>query len=63
MIIVDLNQIMISNLMVQLNGRNAEALSEDLVRDAEGAVQDLTNTYSSKMDDIYSVKKSDIMTV
>ena len=32
MIIVDLNQIMISNLMVQLNGRNAEALSEDLVR-------------------------------
>ena len=29
MIIVDLNQIMISNLMVQLNGRNAEALSED----------------------------------
>ena len=32
MIIVDLNQIMISNLMVQLNGRNAEPLSEDLVR-------------------------------
>ena len=32
MIIVDLNQIMISNLMVQLNGKNAEPLSEDLVR-------------------------------
>ena len=32
MIIVDLNQIMISNLMVQLNSRNAEPLSEDLVR-------------------------------
>ena len=32
MIIVDLNQIMISNLMVQLNGRNSEPLSEDLVR-------------------------------
>ena len=32
MIIVDLNQIMISNLMVQINGKNAETLSEDLVR-------------------------------
>ena len=32
MIIVDLNQIMISNLMVQINGRHAVELSEDLVR-------------------------------
>ena len=32
MIIVDLNQIMISNLMVQISGRNAVELSEDLVR-------------------------------
>ena len=40
-----------------------EGLSEDLVRDAEGSVQDLTNTYSSKVDDIYSEKESDIMTV
>ena len=32
MIIVDLNQIMISNLMVQINGRNAVELSEDFVR-------------------------------
>ena len=40
-----------------------EGLSEDLVRDAEGLVQDLTNTYSSKIDVIYSVKESDIMTV
>ena len=32
MIIVDLNQIMISNLMVQLNSRNSDPLSEDLVR-------------------------------
>ena len=32
MIIVDLNQIMISNLMVQINGRQAVELSEDLVR-------------------------------
>ena len=32
MITVDINQIMISNLMVQINGRNAVELSEDLVR-------------------------------
>ena len=40
-----------------------EGLSEDLVRDAEGLVQDLTNIYSSKIDAIYSEKESDIMTV
>jgi ribosome recycling factor len=40
-----------------------EGLSEDLVRDAEGSVQDLTNAYSSKIDAIYSKKESDIMTV
>ena len=32
MIIVDVNQIMISNLMVQINGRNAVELNENLVR-------------------------------
>ena len=32
MIIVDINQIMISNLMVQISGRNAVPLDEDLVR-------------------------------
>ena len=32
MIIVDINQIMISNLMVQISGRNAVELNEDLVR-------------------------------
>ena len=40
-----------------------EGLSEDLVRDAEGLVQNLTNIYSSKIDNIYSEKESDIMTV
>lgn len=40
-----------------------EGLSEDLVRDAESSVQELTNTYSSKIDDIYLLKESDIMTV
>ena len=32
MIIVDINQIMISNLMVQINGRNAVDMNEDFVR-------------------------------
>ena len=32
MIIVDINQIMISNLMVQINGRNRVELNEELVR-------------------------------
>ena len=40
-----------------------EGISEDLVRDAEFSVQDLTNTFSSKIDVIYSKKESDIMTV
>jgi len=38
-------------------------LSEDLLRDAEGSVQELTNNYSSKIDAIYSEKEADIMTV
>ena len=40
-----------------------EGLSEDLVRDAESSVQELTNTYSLKVDAIYVKKESDIMTV
>ena len=40
-----------------------QSVREDLVRDAEALVQDLTNTYSSKIDIIYSAKESDIMTV
>ena len=40
-----------------------EGLSEDLVRDAESAVQDLTNTFSSKVDQIYINKEKEIMTV
>ena len=40
-----------------------EGISEDLVRDAEVSVQDLTNSYVSNIDAIYSKKESDIMTV
>ena len=38
-------------------------LSEDMVRDAEDSVQDLTNSYTSKIDSIYNQKEQDIMTV
>ena len=38
-------------------------LSEDMVRDAENSVQDLTNSYTSKIDGIYNQKEQDIMTV
>ena len=40
-----------------------EGLSEDLVRDAEEGVQQLTNLYSSKIDAIYNIKEAEIMTV
>jgi ribosome recycling factor len=40
-----------------------EGLSEDLVRDAEVSVQDLTNIFSLRIDTIYSEKESDIMTI
>ena len=40
-----------------------EGLSEDLVRGAEESVQELTNTYSSKIDSIYTTKEAEIMTV
>ena len=40
-----------------------EGLSEDLVRDAEVSVQDLTNSFSLRIDNIYSKKESDIMTI
>ena len=38
-------------------------LSEDLVREAQESVQDLTNIFSKKIDVIFSAKESEIMTV
>jgi len=34
-----------------------------MVRDAEASVQELTNTYSAKIDVVYTAKETDIMTV
>jgi ribosome recycling factor len=40
-----------------------DGLSEDLAKGAEENVQELTNTYSSKIDVIYTAKEAEIMTV
>ena len=40
-----------------------QGLSEDMERDAEGLVQDLTNTYSNKINELFTAKEADIMTV
>ena len=40
-----------------------DGLSEDIVRDAESSVQDLTNTFSAKIDVVYTAKEVEIMTV
>ena len=40
-----------------------DGLSEDLVRDAQQSVQDLTDKFVKQIDIIYSDKESDIMTV
>jgi ribosome recycling factor len=40
-----------------------DGLSEDLGRGAEENIQELTNTYSSKVDVIFTSKEAEIMTV
>ena len=40
-----------------------QGLSEDIARDAEASVQEITNSYSSKIDNIFSVKEAEIMKV
>jgi len=40
-----------------------QGLSEDLERDAEASVQELTNTSTNKIDELFSVKEAEIMTV
>ncbi|NQW35551.1 MAG: ribosome recycling factor [Flavobacteriales bacterium] len=40
-----------------------EGLSEDLAKDAEGDVQELTNSFIKQIDDILSAKEKEIMTV
>ena len=40
-----------------------EGASEDLVRDAEADIQNLTNAYTTKIDKLVEVKEVDIMTI
>ena len=40
-----------------------DGLSEDLARDAEKSIQDLTNSFSKKIGDLFSIKEAEIMTV
>ena len=40
-----------------------EGLSEDLQRDAESSVQELTNSFTSKIDNMFVVKEKEIMKV
>ncbi len=40
-----------------------EGLSEDMLRDAEQSVQEITNDFTGRVDEIFSVKESEIMTV
>ena len=40
-----------------------EGISEDLVRDAEEQVQELTNQFTKKFDSIFATKEAEIMTV
>jgi ribosome recycling factor len=40
-----------------------DGLSEDLAKDAEGEVQNITDTYNGKVDALISAKEKDIMTV
>lgn len=47
----------------QLKKLQKEGSSEDLVRDAESSIQDLTNKFSAKVDSMFADKETQIMTV
>jgi len=43
--------------------KKLDGLSEDLVKDAEAGVQEVTDTFSTKVDALIAAKEKDIMTV
>jgi len=49
--------------IVELKELIKEGLSEDLEKDAEGEVQNLTDAFSKKIDDLFQEKEKDIMTI
>ncbi len=40
-----------------------DGLSEDMQKDAEGEIQNITNSFSNKIDELFSLKEKDIMTI
>jgi ribosome recycling factor len=46
-----------------VKGLKDDGLSEDLQKDAESEIQNITNTYSDKIDALVEVKEKDIMTI
>ncbi len=47
----------------EVKGLEKDGLSEDLAKDAEAKVQDLTTQYSNKVDSLVEEKEKDIMTI
>lgn len=47
----------------EIKNLGKDGLSEDLVRDGQNSIQELTDDFSSKIDSIFSIKESEIMTV
>lgn len=46
-----------------VKGLKDDGLSEDLQKDAENEIQNITNSYSLKIDQLVEVKEKDIMTI
>lgn len=49
--------------MDMVKALKADGLSEDMLKDAEAEVQNLTNLYIKKVDELIEVKEKDIMTI
>ncbi len=43
--------------------KKLESISEDIIKDKEAEIQDLTNSYSKKIEEIFNQKENEIMTV
>ena len=43
--------------------KKLDGLSEDVIKDAESSVQDITNEYTAKVDTYFGKKEAEIMTV
>lgn len=50
-----------NNALKKLKG--TEGISDDMIKDAEGDVQKMTDNHTKKIDDLFSAKETEIMTV